>query len=399
MRTFFTSAAWQGGKRAVPRLPECGRCGLYKECESPKMRPEGRGRRPVLLVGEAPSERDDERGAQFSGEGGKLVREALAKHGLDMRDATRTNAAICHPGGEVEDLHVDCCRPNLVRTIREVKPVVVVLLGAAAVRGFVPAEREADVGKFRRWVGWAIPSQEFGAWVCPTFSPSEVLRSRDRVVERLFREHLGRAVALQDSPPALPSLQELRSRVEVVTDPRGALLKLRDLRTARGPFAFDFESNRLKPEVEGSRIVFVSWSLDGETATAVPVTDALLPSLSDALRNPRLLKIAANLKNEERWTRAVMGHPVANWHWDTMLASHFLDNRGGITSLKFQVYVRFGVSDYDRTVRPYFEDVDRRGFNRIEECSVQELGIYNGLDSLLEWRLAAAQRREAGFDK
>lgn len=403
MKGFFTSATWQAEKNtSVQRLPECGKCGLYKAgCSTPKMEPGGDGERSILFVGESPSKREDSKGTQFAGSSGKYLRKVLKSMPKELRmdpdDGWKTNAVICRPPRGIEDLHIACCRPNILKTVREKGPKVIVLMGGAAVKGFLPTEREADVGAIGRWVGWTIPSHEHKAWICPTYHPSYLLRMNDRVLDRLFKRHLRRALELEQVPIPGEDLEALKKRVELIPGGDAAKSRLRDLSKRKGVLAFDYEANRIKPDDRRCKIVAASFCLDGEDTFAVRVTEDLYPYLSRVLVNPKLKKVAANLKNEERWTRAKLGHPVAAWYWDTMLAAHYLDNRGHISSLKFQTFVHFGISDYGRVVAPYFERTDENGFNAVEEVPVDELLLYNGLDSLLEYRLMEVQRKQMGL--
>lgn len=397
---FFTAAVWQGEKQAHSTLPECGRCGLYKHCHSPKMEPAGKRRRQILFVGEGPSKSDDEDGELFGGKSGQLLKDELATHDLRLKDCDSTNAVICHPPGhEVDDLYIECCRPNLLNTIRDHKPRVIVLLGRAAVRSLIPLERESDVKAHGRWVGWTIPSHDHQAWICPTWHPSYLLRMKNQVLNRQFREHVAQALALEDVPVKTESMEQLKARVERVLDPREARKRMRELaKLRRGVVSFDYECNKLKPDDPRARIASVSFSLDGESAWACPVWDD--EKVQEALREflvSDVEKDAANLKHEHRWSKAVLGVTVRRWRWDTMLAAHYIDNRKEITSLKFQAYVRYGVADYERVVAPYFEE-GRDGLNRVHEVPLDDLLVYNGLDSLLEWRLARDQRKEVGIE-
>ena len=112
-------------------------------------------------------------------------------------------------------------------------------------------------------------------------------------------------------------------------------------------------------------------------------------------------KMAHNMKYEMTWTETILGYSVKNWEWDSMQAAHILDNRGGVTGLKFQVYVNFGISDYASEVKPFLESgsKDANALNRIEELIATEGGkqkllLYGGLDSLYEYKLAIKQRKE-----
>jgi hypothetical protein len=89
-----------------------------------------------------------------------------------------------------------------------------------------------------------------------------------------------------------------------------------------------------------------------------------------------------------------LGHGVKNWAWDGMQAAHVLDGRTGITSLKFQAFVQFGLPLWNKTVEPYLEADGGNQKNRIDKCDLHELLLYCGLDSLIEFRLAKKQMKE-----
>ena len=109
------------------------------------------------------------------------------------------------------------------------------------------------------------------------------------------------------------------------------------------------------------------------------------------------------MKFEDTWLKVMYDIDVVPWVWDTMLAAHVLDNRPGITGLKFQSYVQFGVESYDDDVAPYIRSDDPDTPNRVMECMAspamrEKLMVYCGIDSLLTRRLALVQARELGFE-
>jgi hypothetical protein len=129
---------------------------------------------------------------------------------------------------------------------------------------------------------------------------------------------------------------------------------------------------------------------DGLTAWAGMMGQREFPLLSAVLRSPRWRKIASNMKFEERWTRAKLGHPVAGWDWDTMLAAHVLDNRPEVTSVKFQAYVLLGVPGYEDALEGKLKV--RSGLNRIGDIHPKDLLTYCGVDGLVEYRVAMRQK-------
>lgn len=357
------------------------------------MPPSGTGKRRILFVGEAPGEREDAQGTQFVGKAGQELRKVLARLKFNLNDGVITNASICRPpSNNIEDLHIESCRPNLLKAVREHKPRVIILMGASAVKSLMPTERDASVGTITRWVGWKIPSHEHQSWICPTFHPSYVLRMEDQVVDRMFHDHLKAAIQLEKVPIESPSLEDLKAKVELVRSPRLARLRLRDLARRKGYLAFDYETTGLKPDHPKHRIVSASFCLDGTDTWATMYEDSLRTPLNRVLRSTGLQKIGSNIKFEIRWSLAKLGILPRAWYHDTMLGAHVHDNRSEITSVKFQAFIHFGIADYDAAVEHYFK-TDAAGFNRVHECPPDVLMTYNALDSLLEFMVALKQRQ------
>jgi len=395
---FFQQSSWRRDdiEKAPSRLPHCGRCGLASQCLSPRMAPTGGGKKKVLVVAEAPGTEEDRQGTQFIGQTGQVLRKLLHEIGEELEDSTKTNAIICRPpGNKIEDRYIEACRPNLLRTIEEVQPNVVILLGTSAAHSLIGTEWHRNIGNLGRWVGWRIPSALHQAWICPTYHPSYLDRTgMDAPLVRLTKAHLRSAFALHAKKPQVSRLEDLEQQVDRVTKPRLVRLRLRDLAKEKGILAFDYEATGLKPDNPKHRIVSCSFCLDGKNTWAGLIDEQCHRNLSRVLRARGLRKIASNLKFEERWTIAKLGHPVVGWHWDTMLAAHVLDNRPGITSLKFQAYVQLGIGDYESKVSGFLKSKTANGFNRIHEIDTESLLLYNGLDSLLEYMLADIQQTQ-----
>jgi len=396
--SLLPASSWNRKVVAEPKSSQCGLCGLSKGCFSPKMKPSGKGKRKILFVGEAPGEQEDRQGTQFVGKAGQLLRGFLEDIGVDLDDCWITNAVTCRPPeNKIDPKYIKACRPALLQAIQELQPEVIIPLGKSAVESLITPLWKKGVDSISKWVGWTIPCHEYNAWVCPVFHPSYVLRSDgDQLLELIFKEQLLRAVSLhmEGIPRTAPTLADLQSEVEIITQEGQAKKRLRELLKCEGQLAWDYETTGLKPERVEQRIVSVSFCLDGEDTFAIPFTKGVRRLVSKILRKPKLLKIASNLKFEERWTRAKLGHGVVGWHWDTMLAAHCIDNRSGITSIKFQAFVYLGISDYSSHVLSYLKGEGERGannLNRINDINQEDLLLYNGLDSLLEYHVAQRQ--------
>ena len=388
----FTSAQMTVRRRGFA-LPQCDSCGLFRGCQSPKMPVTGDGRRRVLLVSEYPGPTEDARGYQFAGGTGDYLESELSRVGVNMRrDCWLTNASICY-GKTRPDKVVDFCRPNLLDTIRRLKPDAVLLLGGDAVQSLVGHAWKESVGAVGRWAGYVIPSAEFGCWLCPTYNPAFLTRQKDQALEQRFRRHLKTAFALDGPPP--PPVDYAR-RVEVLMSPAEAAGRLDRYRG--GMIAFDFETTTLKPDGPHARVVCCSVCWNGEETIAYPWMGPAVGATVELLEDPDVGKVGSNTKFEHRWCLRKLGVTVRNWKWCTMLAAHALDPRGDISSIKFQAFVRLGMPRYNDLIEPFLESEKAGGNepNRVGEVKPSKLLEYCGLDSLLEYEVARLQMTELG---
>lgn len=393
------------GKAPIFTVPRCGECGLYKSCNSPKMPVSGRGERKILIVGEAPGEDEDEQGTQFVGETGSLLKRTLGEFGCEMRrDCWLTNSLICRPpGNEIENKKmIGWCRPNLVRTIRELNPEIVILCGTVAVQSMIPIVwKDDDIGGIMKWAGFRIPCQRPNMWICPVYHPSFVSRSLSEKqpktqVDVLWRKHLKAALKLRGRPWDV--VPEWEKEIIIIRDSDAAADAVDDFRRAGRPIAFDYEGNTLKADNKQGLIVSCAIS-DGKRTISFPWYGNRLIRAMDRLLLSDVPKIAANIKHEERWTRRVFGHPVNNWLRCTMTTAHIEDCRPGITGLKFQAFVQLGARSYDDKIKPFLRAGKNITINRIlEEVDLDRLLLYGGLDALLEIKLGRKQMQRAGLE-
>jgi uracil-DNA glycosylase len=383
-------------------IPKCGACGLFKTCNSPKMPVHGSGRKGILIVGEAPGLEEDKQGRPFVGPSGQLLRKTLSNFGIAMeKDCWITNTLVCRPERNSTPTaeQIDYCRPNIVKAIRELKPKVIIALGGPAVDSIIGWLWKPGQGKIMQWAGWQVPSQRINAWVCPTFHPSFVLRSKEEpqkalIVPRMFEQHLQAAVAHEDRP--FDPVPDYKSQVEAIADTEEAAKILRKMIRKGGAVSVDYETTGLKPDNDNMQIVCCGVSWQGRKTIAYPWQGEAITATYELLRSD-LKKVGANIKFEERWTLAEFGRGVRNWEWDTMVNSHIIDQRSGITSVKFQAFVLLGQEEYNSHIQPYLEAPSPNQPNRIREVKLQELLTYCAMDALLEYKITEIQRERLGF--
>jgi len=380
---------------------KCGVCKLHKQCKSPFMKVSGKGKKEILIVGEAPGADEDEEGKPFVGKAGRKLSSVLSRLGISMRqDCWITNTIICRPPNNQTPTpsQIDCCNPNLVSTINRLEPKVIISLGAVPTNTLVSMLWKSSESKdesMTKWAGWTIPLQELNCWLCPTFHPSYILRNEGTsnydVLFRMFTEHLKVAIQKSKRRP-WKKVPNHKKEVQIIMDKDEVVERIRRYRKEGGLLAFDYETNMLKPDGPQAAIRCCSICWEGKETISFPWTGlALKREMSRLLRSKSTEKIASNLKFEERWTRKEFGHGVRNWKWDTMLAAHWLDNRRGITSIKFQSFVLLGEQDYDSHLKSKLFSKGGNEQNRVRDIPIRELLLYCGMDSLLEYKVAKIQ--------
>ncbi len=406
MAGFFAPSSHLQVRKRLPTVPQCGACGLFKHCQSPKMRTSGRGQRRILLLAEAPGSSEDRDGVQLIGPAGECLEQTLAKVGVTMRrDCWLDNALICFPQESPgkhrtpTDEEIEYCRPNILHTIREKQPDIIIPLGGVAVKSLLGHLWKEDTGPIGRWIGWRIPCQALNAWIAPCFHPSYIARNRnskrpDPAVDLIFEQHLRAAVELEGKPwpKGPPNYQD---QVVITFDIRMAAFNIRQLTKMGLPVAIDFENTPLKPDRSDARIISCAVS-NGEGTIAYPWDGDAIEATKELLRSD-VPKIASNMKHEIRWALARLGIPPINWVLDTMVAAHVLDGRQNVSGLKFQAFARLGAEPYDDHIKPFLQSGGANTHNRIREIDLKELLTYNALDALLEVELAKVQDRDLGM--
>ena len=113
--------------------PDCRLCGLC-EGRTQVVYPDGDPSGGVVFVGEGPGESEDAEGRPFIGRSGRILSEAMARHGFGRRDVLITNTVKCRPPGNRDPTgeEMAACRPFLESELAGAR--LVVGLGKSAVR-------------------------------------------------------------------------------------------------------------------------------------------------------------------------------------------------------------------------------------------------------------------------
>lgn len=207
------------GAQIVASKPhECLGCPLYNA--SIRVPPDVQDGVEVIAIGEAPGR--EERDAPFSGKSGKHIRRILEDVGLIGRVGF-ANTLNCRPyiyndkgwkqNREPSDQETSKCRGQLLQTIKDHQPKVLLALGAYALRWLVPGG-ERSIGKAR---GRFFQSK-YGL-VFATFHPSAALHSGSDSQLRLIQSDLLRVKDYLDGTDSSPKLPDYKLVIPRWVDP------------------------------------------------------------------------------------------------------------------------------------------------------------------------------------
>lgn len=414
MSGFFTLAETQSKTRTSGKLMSCAACGLYKEANTPRMKPYGEFAKKIMVLVGMPSERDDRLGIPLQDKYGATLRREFERRGLNFeKDILTIHSIACRASTALETAsragkEILCCRQKVLSAIHKYQPKLIILVGELALQSVIGATWTKNLGTLAKWRGYTIPDKTLKAWVCPIFDPEYVLTQDSKEYRTVWKQDIDNALSKLNKP--LPDYPDETNAVTILETEEDIIELLTEYLGRKFPFplAFDFETTGLKPHFKMlHKIVCISMATNPNNAVVftVPRTKRGRHLLKEVLQSDKIGKIAQNMKFEHTWTYNILGYEVRNWIWDTMLATHVLDNRPDVTGLKFQTYVNFGIAGYDTEVEQYLKGKDPKDSNShnqligvldgsISADVLKKVLYYCGLDSLFTFRLAMQQQYE-----
>lgn len=385
----------------LPLVAECGKCQLHKGCLNPFMPVRGKGKRKILVIGEAPGVEEDERNKPFVGKTGRRLQAELDEVGIDLfKDCWVINAARCRPKQNLlPNQTVDYCRPNVVKDIQDLKPEIIILVGGVAARSVINWCWKENVGSLTkqpkgkdplaRWLNWKIPCQKINSWICPIWHPSFVEREDNKALDLLWHKQLEGISQLSGRP--WKKVPDFASKIEIVLDHKEAALILNTFK--KGRVSYDFETDTKVPYSKEASIVYCSACWEGKRTIAFCWYGEARKSFLDLVRRRDVWMSSWNGKYDRLWLMVKEGVDVRNHDVDGMLESHLLCNMPGTKSLKFQSFVRKGQESYDQDIKPYLQSKGNSR-NRIREFDKIKALRYCGMDSLLDYKLKRIMEKE-----
>jgi len=162
---------WGTLDEVAAAVTACRGCALYQTATHP-VPGTGNPQADILVVGEAPGEREDATGEPFVGPAGELLTKILGAIQLSREDVYICNVLKHRPPGNRNPLpdEIRACAPFLQRQIDLVQPKVILALGAFAAQTLLGTK--LAIGTLRQQLHWyqGIP-------LIATYHPAALLRN------------------------------------------------------------------------------------------------------------------------------------------------------------------------------------------------------------------------------
>ena len=145
----------------------------------------------IMLIGEAPGEKEDIEGKPFCGQSGKLLRSALEYINLNNNNLLITNTIYWRPpenrNPTEEELQI--CKPFLLKMIEIVNPKIIILCGSVAANSLLntTCKMSEIIGKVQE-CDISFNNFKKRIKVFPVYHPSYLLRQPS--VKKIFWQHL-----------------------------------------------------------------------------------------------------------------------------------------------------------------------------------------------------------------
>ena len=148
----------------------CARCPLAAGIKN-KVPGQGNQDARLMLIGEGPGAQEDQQGIAFIGAAGQLLTRMLAAIHLNRDEVFISNVVKCRPPNNrvPQPTEMEACLPFLRAQTALIRPQVILLLGATALRAILgPGKRITNCrGE------WVLSK---GVFILPTYHPAALLR-------------------------------------------------------------------------------------------------------------------------------------------------------------------------------------------------------------------------------
>ena len=390
--------------------PLCEKCKRYQRAASPRLTYEGKGKKKILIVSDYPSLIDDRKNSLMNDSFIKALEIKLLINGINLeKDCWFTNSVSCFSQKEPSLSQIDSCFPLLKKTISELKPDHIILLGGTPLnswlRGYYPkrfkSSESKDTDIVKLWRGRKIPCPETNAFVYPIYHPRDLADEKNQFFDKFYERDVAAIFDEMDKGPEFTDWY--KDNIDILYDYDEVIERLKDIQKNARYVVFDYEATGLKPYNKGHKIVTIG--IDALDEQHDPIGNTISFPLSyrrhftltqkkdirkewvKILEDKYINKVAHHMKFENLWSRVILKAEIKKWHYCTMLGAYTLDERHKAQGLKFLAFVKYGVPDYDKTIGKYLPAETSNGFNTVEQAPLDDLLLYNAIDAKLTTRV------------
>lgn len=388
-------------KDTKTKKPLCLKCGLSKNgCLSPKMKHTGMGNKKILIITPYPNNEEDVFNSHLKSHVGRFLELELNKQNIDIfTDCWRIHTVNCLPLDKDSipikkptTNHIKYCRPYMEQVIIDLAPEKIILI--------------TEETSLKSFYSHRIKRL--------TASKSRGLRFHDSIHNCFVYPISLKSIKEQYNIAATDIKNALEDRIQfkkerscyettkILTDIDEIIQVIDNIRKNKTIIAFDYEATSIKPFLNKTKLLSISitiptletytFLIDHKYNTKEDIC-IIKHHLKLLIEDPDILKVVAGYSFEYSWSCVHLKAKPEGFYWDTQLCSHVLDNRKGITGLKFDIFRRFGIEDYDHEINAYIRSGETL-FNRMEELSPRKLLKYNGVDSYGTMKLYLEQKKE-----
>ena len=398
----------------------CSKCGLYnqKNIIHPKLKPYGKFKKKILIIGDGPGGTEDKRGKPFHPEAqaGSFLHRQFKKIGLSLyKDCLIINAVDCRPMDNKgnnripKSKEIQCCLYRKEEIIKKYKPEVILLLGDKAKESFYTLDadrKEFNSLTFSALRGKAVPDKNSNAWVFHCYHPSFITHGNDKFLPLYEKDmkNFKRYVGIGH-----PKFKDFEKRIKIeLTEFKEAKKLLQKLLIKKQHFTFDYESSSYRYQ-EGIHSIYMVSIHTNNITYLLPIDHPrphsekegwwttkqkriLLKYWRLLLENEAIQKSAQNIKHEHKAALYCFGIETKGWYYDTMIGSHIIDVAKKTTGLKTQAYLRYG--QYNYSIPDSIISALPKQKNNFAKLPFDIASKYCITDSLITNELIADQKKE-----
>ena len=338
-------------------MRKCDKCHLGKNSRNKRMNHwimgEGNTDNKIMFVGDVIGQQDAVYGSPISGVIGMLLSECVEKAGYKLNDVYRTTLLKCMQlsKGNPKPPEVLACKDYLEDEIFEIKPKVIVPLGAVATKYFLGNKKISDVR------GYVFDDIREGIRIMPTYHPSSLIKRPANLFE--FQSDIYKAFrVLEGKYKPIP-------RKYIYTED---FQKVYDLVSKCNSYAFDIETTGLNTYKDN--IVTCSFSFAEGSSICIPFNQEWYKKIF-ALN----IRSVSHTKFDVLFLKNRYGIEVQNWYFDTYAAIGILNDN---------------VSHGLKTLASVYTDVPYYNLESklaLDKEDINKVALYNNFDTDVTFRL------------